>query len=53
MQYPIFPFVLADYESPTLDMTVQSNYRRLDKPIACQLPQNEEKFKLHYEVRVY
>ena len=27
MQYPVFPFILADYESPVLDLKNQSSFR--------------------------
>jgi len=36
MQYPVFPFILADYESPVLDLTTPQSFRNLYKPIACQ-----------------
>ena len=29
MQYPVFPFILADYESPVLDLKSQSSFRYL------------------------
>ncbi|XP_067940034.1 lysosomal-trafficking regulator-like isoform X2 [Watersipora subatra] len=49
MQYPVFPFVLNNYDSSFLDIDDPENYRKLNKPIASQLPENEAKFKQHYE----
>lgn len=50
MQYPVFPFILSDYISDRLDLTNQNVFRKLNKPIACQKPRNEEKYKMHYQV---
>ncbi|KAJ8014052.1 hypothetical protein DPEC_G00036250 [Dallia pectoralis] len=36
MQYPIFPWVLADYESETLDLTSPATFRDLSKPMGAQ-----------------
>ncbi|KAM7542475.1 hypothetical protein Aperf_G00000007061 [Anoplocephala perfoliata] len=36
-QYPIFPWVIADYESQVLNLKrIQGTYRRLDRPISVQ-----------------
>ncbi|XP_057826965.2 protein SPIRRIG isoform X1 [Cryptomeria japonica] len=48
-QYPVFPWVLADYKSETLDMTNPNSFRKLDKPIGCQTAEGEEEFKKRYE----
>jgi hypothetical protein len=32
-QYPIFPWVLADYASPDLDLSVSSNFRNFAWPV--------------------
>lgn len=48
-QYPVFPWVLADYESETLDLTNPSSFRKLDKPMGCQTVEGEEEFKKRYE----
>ena len=37
MQYPIFPFVLADYESPVLNLDDPHIYRNFKKPMAVQV----------------
>ncbi|KAL1329696.1 hypothetical protein HN51_046871 [Arachis hypogaea] len=48
-QYPVFPWVLADYESENLDLSNPSTFRRLDKPMGCQTPEGEEEFRKRYE----
>ena len=35
-QYPVFPFVLADYTSETLDLTDPATFRDLSKPMGAQ-----------------
>lgn len=37
MQYPIFPWVLADYESHSLDFSAPSSFRDLAKPMGAQV----------------
>lgn len=44
-QYPVFPWVLADYESETLDLSNPKTFRKLGKPMGCQTPEGEEEFK--------
>ncbi|KAF8394363.1 hypothetical protein HHK36_020571 [Tetracentron sinense] len=48
-QYPVFPWVLADYESETLDLMDPNTYRKLEKPMGCQTIEGEEEFKKRYE----
>ncbi|XP_058770921.1 protein SPIRRIG-like isoform X2 [Vicia villosa] len=48
-QYPVFPWVLADYESENLDLSDPKTFRRLDKPMGCQTPEGEEEFKKRYD----
>ena len=36
MQYPVFPWVLADYKSEELDMTNPKTFRDLTKPMGAQ-----------------
>lgn len=43
-QYPVFPWVLADYESENLDFSNPKTFRRLDKPMGCQTPEGEDEF---------
>jgi hypothetical protein len=37
-QYPVFPWVIADYTSPTLDLNNPATYRDLSKPIGALDP---------------
>ncbi|KAG7970449.1 hypothetical protein I3843_07G084600 [Carya illinoinensis] len=48
-QYPVFPWVLADYESENLDFSDPKTFRRLEKPMGCQTPEGEEEFRKRYE----
>ncbi|KAB1203374.1 BEACH domain-containing protein lvsA [Morella rubra] len=48
-QYPVFPWVLADYESENLDLSDPSTFRKLEKPMGCQTPEGEEEFRKRYE----
>lgn len=41
-QYPVFPWVIADYTSQTLDLTKESSYRDLSKPMGAL---NEERLE--------
>nr|CAH8875348.1 unnamed protein product [Trichobilharzia regenti] len=36
MQYPIFPWIIRDYESTVLDLTQPTTFRLLNRPIAIQ-----------------
>ena len=38
-QYPVFPWVLADYTSSELDLTEESVYRDLSKPVGALNPE--------------
>lgn len=49
MQYPVFPFILADYESDVLNLHEASSYRNLFKPIACQDKGKEERYIETYD----
>uniref|UniRef100_A0A8D0HE81 Lysosomal-trafficking regulator n=1 Tax=Sphenodon punctatus TaxID=8508 RepID=A0A8D0HE81_SPHPU len=44
MQYPVFPFILSDYTSETLDLNEPSVYRNLVKPIAVQSKEKEDRY---------
>ncbi|KAJ4958566.1 hypothetical protein NE237_025677 [Protea cynaroides] len=48
-QYPVLPWVLADYESEALDFSDPKTYRKLDKPMGCQTAEREDEFKKRYE----
>lgn len=49
MQYPVFPFILSDYSSRTLDLTSESSFRNLKRPMAVQNPEKETNFIKNYE----
>eukprot|EP00644_Phytophthora_capsici_P016813 jgi/Phyca11/576739/estExt2_Genewise1.C_PHYCAscaffold_950026 len=46
-QYPVFPWVLADYESEILDLSDPNVYRDLTKPMGAL--QREEEFRARYD----
>lgn len=50
MQHPVFPWVLADYESPHLDLTRPDSFRLLNKPIAVQKEESEKKYVSNYNI---
>jgi hypothetical protein len=55
-QYPVFPWVLADYESDMLDLRNPKVFRKLDKPMGCQTEEGEEEFRkrfVHFTKSVY
>jgi hypothetical protein len=48
-QYPVFPWVLADYESDELDLNDPKIYRDLSKPMGAQRESRAMQFKDRYE----
>uniref|UniRef100_A0A671SVS4 Lysosomal-trafficking regulator-like n=1 Tax=Sinocyclocheilus anshuiensis TaxID=1608454 RepID=A0A671SVS4_9TELE len=48
MQYSVFPFILRDYTSETLDLQDTSIYRNLSKPIAVQSKEKEDRYVDNY-----
>jgi hypothetical protein len=44
-QYPVFPWVLADYTSEELDLTRPEVFRDLSKPMGAQTPRRAAAFK--------
>ncbi|KAE8151119.1 hypothetical protein BDV25DRAFT_100324 [Aspergillus avenaceus] len=48
-QYPVFPWVLADYTSEELDLTDPKSFRDLSKPMGCQTPDREAEFRERYK----
>ncbi|NWZ04396.1 WDFY4 protein, partial [Agelaius phoeniceus] len=44
MQYPVFPWVLADYHSETLNLTDPHTFRDLSKPMGAQTVERKRKF---------
>ncbi|XP_049456199.1 lysosomal-trafficking regulator isoform X5 [Epinephelus fuscoguttatus] len=48
MQYPVFPFILRDYTSETIDLQDPNIYRNLVKPIAVQSKEKEDRYVDNY-----
>lgn len=48
-QYPVFPWILTNYESEDIDLNAPSNYRDLSKPIGALNPSRKEFFQDRYE----
>uniref|UniRef100_UPI0037E89D37 WD repeat- and FYVE domain-containing protein 4 isoform X2 n=1 Tax=Semicossyphus pulcher TaxID=241346 RepID=UPI0037E89D37 len=49
MQYPVFPWVLADYLSETLDLSNPATFRDLSKPMGAQTERRRQMFVERYE----
>ena len=49
-QYPVFPWVLADYTSEELDLSNPKSFRDLAKPMGCQSPEREAEFRERYKM---
>ncbi|KAM7179840.1 neurobeachin isoform 3-T3 [Macrochelys suwanniensis] len=48
-QYPVFPWVLTNYESEELDLTLPGNFRDLSKPIGALNPKRAVFYAERYE----
>ena len=48
-QYPVFPWVIADYTSKELDLTDPRSFRDLSKPMGCQTPERQAEFRERYQ----
>ncbi|XP_023118017.2 lipopolysaccharide-responsive and beige-like anchor protein isoform X1 [Amphiprion ocellaris] len=48
-QYPVFPWVITNYDSTELDLTLPSNFRDLSKPIGALNPKRAAFFSDRYE----
>ncbi|XP_075164730.1 neurobeachin-like protein 1 isoform X1 [Haematobia irritans] len=48
-QYPVFPWILADYTSDILDLTDPKSFRDLSKPIGVINPKNEAETRSKYD----
>ena len=48
-QYPVFPWVLADYTSQELDLNNPLSFRDLTKPMGCQTPERQAAFRDRYQ----
>eukprot|EP00095_Tigriopus_kingsejongensis_P009945 maker-scaffold981_size73921-snap-gene-0.19 protein:Tk09945 transcript:maker-scaffold981_size73921-snap-gene-0.19-mRNA-1 annotation:"low quality protein: wd repeat and fyve domain-containing protein 3" len=49
MQYPVFPWVLADYSSEELDLSDPKTFRDLSKPMGAQTGSRLEQFRRRFE----
>ena len=48
-QYPVFPWVIADYTSEELDLTDPRSFRDLTKPMGCQTPERQAEFRERFQ----
>ena len=48
-RYPVFPWVLADYSSETLDLNDPASFRDLSKPMGCQNALRQQAFEERYD----
>ncbi|KAJ8281129.1 hypothetical protein GJAV_G00063860 [Gymnothorax javanicus] len=48
-QYPVFPWVIANYDTHILDLTMPSTYRDLSKPIGALNPKRAASFSERFE----
>ncbi|CAH1711493.1 unnamed protein product [Chironomus riparius] len=48
MQYPVFPWILADYESEDLDFLNPKTFRDFSKPMGAQSSERLEQFQKRY-----
>ena len=48
-QYPVFPWILADYESPELDLDSPATFRDLSKPVGALNPVRLRAYVDRYE----
>ncbi|XP_041447245.1 WD repeat and FYVE domain-containing protein 3 isoform X2 [Xenopus laevis] len=49
MQYPVFPWILADYDSEELDLTSPKTFRNLAKPMGAQTEDRLAQYKKRYK----
>ncbi|CAG8446303.1 7064_t:CDS:10 [Dentiscutata erythropus] len=47
-QYPVFPWILADYTSEELDLTNPETFRDLSKPMGAQTEERKKEFQIRY-----
>lgn len=53
MQYPIFPWILSDYDGAELDLTSPSTFRDFSKPMGAQSFDRLSQFKKRYYFSKY
>ena len=49
-QYYVFPWVIADYTSDTIDLRNPAIYRQFDYPMGAQLEYRREALKVYYSI---
>lgn len=49
MQYPVFPWILANYEGSMLDLQKEENFRKLEKTIGTQHKDSESHYVENYK----
>uniref|UniRef100_H3DD36 WD repeat and FYVE domain containing 3 n=1 Tax=Tetraodon nigroviridis TaxID=99883 RepID=H3DD36_TETNG len=49
MQYPVFPWILADYDSEELDLNNPKTFRNLAKPMGAQTDDRLAQYKKRYK----
>nr|XP_029733035.1 LOW QUALITY PROTEIN: WD repeat and FYVE domain-containing protein 3-like [Aedes albopictus] len=49
MQYPVFPWILADYDSERLDLSNPKSFRDFSKPMGAQSKDRLEQFEKRYK----
>ncbi|GAA5834941.1 hypothetical protein JCM9279_007151 [Rhodotorula babjevae] len=47
--YPVMPWILADYESQTLDLDDPNSFRDLSKPMGCQNEERKREFMSRFD----
>ncbi len=48
MQYPVFPWILADYDSDELNLNDPATFRDLSKPMGAQTIDRLKQFEKRY-----
>ena len=48
-QYPVFPWILADYTSEELDLENPRSFRDLSMPMGCQTAERQAEFRDRYQ----
>jgi neurobeachin-like protein 1/2 len=48
-QYPVFPWIIADYTSENLDLKNPKSFRNLSKPVGVVNPKNELEVRTKFD----
>ena len=49
-QYPVFPWILADYSSPELNLASKETFRNLESPLCAQTKEGKKKAENTYKI---